>query len=42
MAGPEPGDFGWNILAALVDELSWSVDYDETRINLVKTLGERV
>jgi serine/threonine-protein kinase RsbW len=41
MAGPEPGDFGWNILAALVDELSWSVEYDETRIELVKSLGER-
>jgi len=41
MAGPEPGDFGWNILAALVDNLSWTLEPDETRIELVKALGSR-
>jgi anti-sigma regulatory factor (Ser/Thr protein kinase) len=35
-APPEPGAFGWNILAALVDRLSWTLDADVARIELVK------
>lgn len=36
VVAPEPGAFGWNILAALVDELSWTLDADVARIELVK------
>ena len=36
LAGLAPGDFGWNILAALVDSLSWSREDDVLRIDLLK------
>lgn len=36
VAAPEPGSFGWNILAALVDELSWTREDGAARIELVK------
>jgi anti-sigma regulatory factor (Ser/Thr protein kinase) len=35
-AAPEPGSFGWNILAALVDELTWTREDGAARIELVK------
>lgn len=39
VAGPGPDSFGWNILAALVDELSWSLGADSARIELVKVMA---
>lgn len=36
VATPETGEFGWTILAALVDDFTWRIEGSEVRVELVK------